>query len=273
MHDYHRGELKRQLGLFSATSVVVANMIGTGIFTTPGLIATELDQSFSIMFCWLLGGLFALSGALCYAELGVIYPQAGGEYAYLRERFGKLMGFLSGWISLIVGFSAPIAAASVTLASYVLQIWAVPSGSVITLSIFGIPVIILSLQVTVAVFTILMLSFIHYCGVALGSKIQNVLTSFKIIVIVVFIVSAFFVGQGSMSHFSRGWNLTSLFQDKFAVSLIFVSFSYSGWNAAAYLGSEIKKPDITLPISLIFGTSFVIVIYLLLNLVYIYSLP
>ena len=274
MSDSHNGgELKRELGLFSATIIVVANMIGTGIFTTPGLIAGELDEPLSMLICWLLGGLFALSGALCYGELGAVYPEAGGEYVYLREVFGKLMGFLSGWVSLIVGFSAPIAAASIAFAGYVFETLAFPSGTVITLSLLGIPLITLSLPIALAIATIVLLSFIHYCGVAFGSTIQNVLTLFKVGVIVVFIVSALIVGQGSMSHFSGGWRMADLFQDKFAISLIFVSFAYSGWNAAAYLGSEIKKPDVTLPQSLILGTLLVTSFYLLLNVVYIYSLP
>jgi len=265
-------DLKRELGLFSATVIVVANMIGTGIFTKPGLIAGELDDLLSMLICWLLGGLFALSGALCYGELGVVYPEAGGEYVYLREGFGKLMGFLSGWVSLIVGFSAPIAAASIAFAGYVFQTFVFPTGPVITSSLLGIPLISFSLPIALAVSIIALLSFIHYCGVAFGTTIQNVLTLFKIGVIIVFIASALIVGQGSMSHFSGEWRMADLFQDKFAISLIFVSFAYSGWNAAAYLGSEIKKPDVTLPSSLVLGTLLVTALYLLLNVVYIYSL-
>lgn len=274
MSDSHNGgELKRELGLFSATIIVVANMVGTGIFTTPGLIAGELDKPISMLVCWILGGLFAVTGALCYGELGAIYPEAGGEYVYLREGFGKLVGFLSGWVSLIVGFSAPIAAASIAFAGYVFETLAIPSGPVMTFSLFAVPLVTLSFPTALAVTTIVLLSFIHYCGVAFGSTIQNALTLFKIGVIIVFIVTALVVGQGSMSHFSGGWRVTNMFQDKFAISLVFVSFAYSGWNAAAYLGAEIRKPDVTLPASLILGTILVTSFYLLLNVVYIYSLP
>ncbi len=111
-------ELKREIGLFSAVVLVVANMIGTGIFTTSGFIMAELGNPVALLLCWVLGGIFALSGALCYGELGSAFPHAGGEYVYLREAFGKLTAFLSGWISLIVGFSAPIAAAAIAFATY-----------------------------------------------------------------------------------------------------------------------------------------------------------
>jgi APA family basic amino acid/polyamine antiporter len=111
-------ELKREVVLFSATVLVVANMVGTGIFTTSGFIIQELQNPQSLLLCWLVGGIFALCGALSYGELGAMFPRAGGEYVYLRESFGKWMGFLSGWISLIVGFSAAIAAAAIAFAAY-----------------------------------------------------------------------------------------------------------------------------------------------------------
>ncbi|HQO79264.1 MAG TPA: amino acid permease, partial [Thermodesulfobacteriota bacterium] len=106
------------MGLFSATVLVVANMVGTGIFTTSGFIMQELADPGALLLCWVVGGVFALSGALCYGELGVRFPLAGGEYVYLRESYGRIMAFLSGWISLLVGFSAPIAAASMACAAY-----------------------------------------------------------------------------------------------------------------------------------------------------------
>ncbi|MGO8819754.1 MAG: APC family permease [Desulfomonilaceae bacterium] len=275
MSDSHNGggELKRELGLFSATIIVVANMIGTGIFTTPGLIASELPNPSSVLICWIVGGLFALCGALCYGELGAIFPEAGAEYVYIRCQFGKLPGFLSGWVSLIVGFSAPIAAASIAFSSYLFQTFAIPEGPAIALASHGVSFITLSLPVAVSIATIIIISAIHYLGLAFGSKVQNALTVFKICVIMIFILSAFFLGQGSMTHFSGGWRIADLFQEKFAVSLIFVSFAYSGWNAAAYLGAEIKRPDFTLPAALILGTTIVASLYLALNVVYIYSLP
>jgi len=138
-------ELRREVSLFSATILVIANMVGTGIFTTSGFIMAELGIPETMLFCWLVGGIFALCGALCYGELGALFPQAGGEYVFLRESFGKWMGFLSGWISLIVGFSAPIAAAAIAFATYFFGSFALSSGPDIALPLLGVNVIMLSL--------------------------------------------------------------------------------------------------------------------------------
>ena len=137
-------ELKREIGFFSATILVIANMVGTGIFTTSGFIIQELGNPQTMLFCWLVGGTFALCGALCYGELSAMFPRAGGEYVFLRESFGKWMGFLSGWISLFVGFSAPIAAASVAFATYFFRSFSLSFGPAITLSFFGVNIITLS---------------------------------------------------------------------------------------------------------------------------------
>ena len=265
--------LRRELGLFSSTIVVVANMIGTGIFTTPGLIASELQNPYSVLICWVMGGLFALCGAFSYGELGAIFPEAGGEYVYLREQFGRLMGFLSGWVSLLVGFSAPIAAASIAFSAYLFQTLGMPEGPLIIFAPCGIHLMTLSFPIAVSIAAIILVSGIHYLGVIFGSKVQNALTIFKLCVIIIFILSAFLIGRGSTTNFSGEWRLWDLFNGKFAVSLIFVSFAYSGWNAAAYLGGEIKKPEITLPFALVLGTIIVVTLYLLLNIVFIYSLP
>lgn len=266
-------ELRRDLGLFCATMLVVANMIGTGIFTTPGLIMKEVDTPLTVLICWLLGSLFALSGALCYGELGASYPEAGGEYVYLREGFGKWMGFLSGWMSLIVGFSAPIAAASIAFAGYALQTVSVNPDLRLIIPLFGVPILSLSPHTALAIGSILLLCGVHYHGVAFGSRIQNALTLFKIGIIVVFVITGLTMGHGSTAHFSGGLPLTGVFEGRFAVALLFVSFAYSGWNAAAYMGAEIEKPRINLPRALIIGTLLVTVLYLLLNIVFIYALP
>jgi APA family basic amino acid/polyamine antiporter len=265
--------LIRKIGFFSATIIVIANMVGTGIFTTPGFIMKELGNATAMLLCWLVGGMFALSGALCYGELGAAYPEAGGEYVYLREGFGKWLGFLSGWISLIVGFSAPIAAASIAFSTYAFQTFSLPSGLPATVSLFGVPIISFSALTAVAIAAVIFLSFVHYLGVAFGSKVQNALTLFKISVIVVFVIAGLAAGDGSISHFSGSFSITNLFQEKFAIALIFVSFAYSGWNAAAYLGAEIEKPNTNIPLALFTGTLLVICLYLLLNIVFIYALP
>lgn len=266
-------KLKRELGLFSATALVVANMVGTGIFTTSGFIMAELGDPRALLWCWLCGGLFALCGALCYGELGARFPQAGGEYVFLKESLGRPVGFLSGWISLIVGFSAPIAAASMAFATYVFQTFSIPNGAAgIVLSVAGIKVAAISPLTIVAICVIVIFSLVHCHSLRVGSRVQNGLTLFKIVLVIVFIGAGFLLGNGSIDHFSAApsspWS-----SEKFAVALIFVSFAYSGWNAAAYLGAEIVDPKKNIPLSLFAGTTVVVMLYLLLNVVYLYALP
>ena len=266
-------DLKRGLGLGSAITLVVANMIGTGIFTTSGFIMGTLGSPKAMLFCWFMGGILALCGALCYGELGAMFPRAGGEYVFLRESFGKLMGFLSGWISLVVGFSAPIAAASIAFASYFFRVFpgnpaGDPHASFYESTFFSIsPITLLALSI------IIFFSIIHCYSLILGSRLQNFLTGFKIAIILIFIVAGLTLGNGETAHFVAATPLNSIFSSGFAGSLIFISFAYSGWNAAAYLGSEIKNPAKNIPLALFWGTLFVMALYLLLNAVFIYALP
>lgn len=266
-------QLKRQIGLFSATVLVVANMIGTGIFATSGFIMEELGNPHTMLFCWLVGGLFALCGALCYGELGAMFPKAGGEYTFLKESFGKAMGFLSGWVSLIVGFSAPIAAASVAFSTYFYQSLPVSFAHQWAPHFLGIRLFTLSPITLSAVAIIVVISVVHYHSLLFGSRVQNGLTILKVGLIVAFVLSGLLLGDGSMEHFSKGLDVSTVFQSKFSVSLIFISFAYSGWNAAAYLGGEIKKPRRNIPLALFIGTFLVTCLYLLLNIVYIFALP
>jgi APA family basic amino acid/polyamine antiporter len=269
----NNNELKRDIGLFSATILVVANMVGTGIFTTSGFIIQELGNPYTMLLCWLLGGIFALCGSLCYGELGALFPRAGGEYVFLRESFGKWVGFLSGWISLIVGFSAPIAAASVAFSSYFSLAFPISASPQVTLPFLGVNIVTISPVTMIAACIIIIFSLLHYRGLLIGSRVQNVLTLFKGGLIVIFIIAGLCLGKGSVSNFSGSPDLAAVFQDKFAISLIFISFAYSGWNAATYLGGEIKRPGRNTPLALFGGTCMVTGMYLLLNLVYIYALP
>ncbi|RZB33109.1 MAG: basic amino acid/polyamine antiporter, APA family [Desulfobacteraceae bacterium Eth-SRB2] len=268
----NNNELKREIGFFSATILVVANMIGTGIFTTSGFIMEELGNPQTMLLCWFTGGIFALCGALCYGELGAIFPRAGGEYVFLRESCGKGMAFLSGWISLIVGFSAPIAAAAIAFATYCFR--ALPGSPIseFTVPFLGVNILTISPITILAASVIIIFSLIHYHSLWLGASVQNGLTIFKIGLIVVFVVAGLWLGRGSIDHFSGGPDMSSLLQSKFPVSLIFVTFAYSGWNAAAYLGGEIKRPSRNIPLALFTGTFLVMCLYLLLNVVYIYAL-
>ncbi len=267
------GELTRQIGPFSATALVVANMIGTGIFTTSGFIMAELGSPTALLLCWLMGGVFALCGALCYAELGARYPKAGGEYVYLKHAYGKWMGFLSGWISLIVGFSAPIAASAMAFATYVIGMGGGSETPEWVLRISGVPLVTISLRTAIACTAIVCFTVLHYHSLRTGTRVQNSLTMLKVGLVLLFVFAALVIGNGNTNNFSTALQWQDLISEKWAVSLIFVSFAYSGWNAAAYLGGEIRSPQRNLPLSLISGTLAVTVLYMALNIVFLYALP
>jgi len=272
-NHFNHSQLKREVGLSSATLLVIANMVGTGIFTTSGFVMKELGDPLTMLLCWLAGGIFALSGALCYGELGAMFPRAGGEYVFLRESFGKSVAFLSGWISLIVGFSAPIAAAAIAFATYTsCVIPGMGKSSAFIVSMGDFPILTLSPVTVLASLMILIFSFIHYHSLALGTRVQNGLTLFKIGFLVFFIAAGFCVSREPVQHFVAGGAGKSLFGESFAIALIFVSFAYSGWNAATYLGGEIEKPGRNIPVALCAGAVAVTGLYLLLNMVFIQTL-
>ena len=269
----HHTELKRDIGLFTATALVVANMVGTGIFTTSGFVIGELGSPYVMLLCWVVGAVFALCGALCYGELGARFPGAGGEYLFLKKAFGRPMGFLSGWISLIVGFSAPIAAAAIAFATYFLKAISHSPDAAWSLALAGLPSVAIPPRLVIAIGVVGAVSFLHCHSLKLGSRVQNVLTLFKVGLILFFIVAGLSSGNGSFEHLGEFPGASEIFRVEFAVALIFVSFAYSGWNAAAYLGGEIQRPRRNIPLALLIGTIIVSGLYILLNLVYIYALP
>lgn len=263
-------KLERKLGLFPATNIVVANMIGAGIFTTSGLLMSGLNDPVLMLILWAAGGIIALCGALSYGELGAAMPGAGGEYLFLSKLYHPLFGFLSGWVSFIVGFSAPIAASALGFSEYFTR--AVPGFSAwIENAGFMGPE---PTKKVLAVLVILVFTFIHYRGIKYGARIQNALTLLKILLIIVLLTAGFSSGKGDFSNFSAGGNLPSgLAGWKTAgLSLMWIMFAYSGWNASTYLGAEIKNPSRNLPGSLIYGTAIVMILYLAINLLYVYGI-
>lgn len=270
------GVLLRQLGIVSATALVVSNMIGTGIFTTSGFLAGDLGAPSLVLIIWVVGAMFALFGAFCYSELGVNFPSSGGEYVYLTQAYGPTWGFMTGWASFFAGFSAPIAAAALAFSDYMGYFFpavkqanaqfTIGSGTW-SLKVGGAQFLASAL---IAVFTAL-----NCFGVSRVAKIQNVLTVIKVLVVVAFIALGFLVGTGSFAHFSMPAQRTStapLF-NQFAISLFWIYVSYSGWNAATYVAEELRRPERTLPIALTFGTALVAALYVGLNLVFIYATP
>lgn len=263
-------KLERKLGLFPATNIVVANMIGAGIFTTSGLLMAGLNNPVLLIILWVAGGIIALCGALSYGELGAAMPGAGGEYLFLSKLYSPIFGFLSGWVSFIVGFSAPIAASALGFSEYFTR--AVP-GLEIWLQNNGIMGPVLTGKI-LAVSVILIFTFIHYRGIKYGARIQNALTLLKVLLIIILLTAGFSSGNGDFSNFTEGGSLpTGLAGWKTAgLSLMWIMFAYSGWNASTYLGAEIKNPTRNLPGSLIYGTIIVMVLYLGLNILYVYGI-
>ena len=246
---------RRVVGTYSGAAIVISGMIGTGIFTTTGFMVEMGARGGDIILAWLIGGMLALCGALCYGELGANMPESGGDYYYISRIIHPSLGFLSGWVSLIVGFSAPIAAAAMAMHIYMAQLF---------------PVWPVRLM---AVITIAVLSVLHSYDLRLGARVQTILVILKLILIASFITGALISGPGeralAVTEISPDFWLTS----SFAVILIFVAFAYSGWNAASYIGAEIKQAEKNLPRALIIGTISVTLIYILVNYAYITSVP
>jgi len=263
-------KLQRKLGLFPATNIVIANMIGAGIFTTSGLLMTGLNDPILMLILWLVGGLIALCGALSYGELGAAMPGAGGEYLFLSKLYHPIFGFLTGWVSFMVGFSAPIAASAMGFSEYFLRALPGFSAYLENAGIMNPSVTGKLLSITV----ILIFTFIHYRGIRTGARVQNVLTGLKVLLIIILLIAGFSSGQGDAANFTGekivnpgfpGWKTIGL-------SLMWIMFAYSGWNASTYLGAEIKDPVRILPRSLLYGTGIVILLYLGINLLYVYGI-
>ncbi len=253
--------LSRSLGLFSVTNIVIANMIGAGIFTTSGLLMTDLNNPFLLVSLWVIGGILAVFGALCYGELGAAFPLAGGEYVFLSRLFHPVQGFLSGWVSFFVGFSAPIAASALGFSEYIARAF----PQIMVFGPFSIKIY--------AIIVIIIFTFVHLRGIEFGSNVQNLLTILKVILLVGLVSLGFIFGKGDMSNFLLGQEFTYDLGgwQTIGLSLMWIMFAYAGWNASAYIGSEIKKPEKNLPYSLIIGTAIVILLYFALNMLYVYA--
>ncbi len=259
-----------KIGLFSASSIVIANMVGAGIFTTSGLLMSGLGNPWFLIILWVTGGIIALCGALSYAELGAAMPQAGGEYIFLSRLYSPLFGFLSGWVSFVAGFSAPIAASAIGFSEYLFRAFPELAG-IGKIGLFPGA----HLDKILAVAVILIFTFIHLRGLKFGSKIQNWLTIMKVLLIAVLIVAGLSFGKGDFAHFAQGspanFNFSTI--KTISLSLMWIMFAYSGWNASTYIGSEIKNPERNIPRSLLYGTGIVVILYVLLNLVFVYATP
>ncbi len=270
--DTSSPSLVRRLGALDGASIIVSNVIGSGIFLVPALIAVWVPNVWLMLAVWLVGGALAFAGAMAYAELATLRPRAGGEYVYLREAFGPAAGFLSGWTSFIAGFSGAIAAGAVGVATY-LGRFVPAAGDTTPLVSIPLAVVTLSIspQAVVALAVIGGLTLVHVLGLGPGRVVQNLLAGAKVAMLVALVALGFTLGEGAATHFAAPGGPVS--PALWLLALIPIMFSYSGWNAAAYVAEEIRDPGRNLPRAMALGTAAVVVVYLLLNLLYVYALP
>ena len=247
---------RRTIGFVTASSIVIANIIGTGIFTSLGFQLSDIQSGFPLLMLWIIGGITALCGALCYGELSAALPRSGGEYHFLSEIYHPALGFMAGFVSATVGFAAPIALAAMAFGKYFVGVFGV-----------GSPVF-LSFVVVWAV------TAFHLGTLQVGSAFQNLSTLVKQLLIGALIAGGLFVpSKQPITFLPAPGDAIAIFGAPFAVALVYVMYSYSGWNAASYITGEIKKPEKNVPRSLLVGTGIVIVIYVLLNAIFLATTP
>jgi APA family basic amino acid/polyamine antiporter len=271
-HPPGRGDtLLRGLGPLDAAAIVVANVIGVGIFTTPAMVATMVPNPVALLALWVAGGVLAFAGAMAYAELATRFPRSGGEYVYLNESYGRLMGFLTGWTSFIAGFSGAIAAGATACAGFIGRFAPIAGDAspIVAWSIGPLPLQV-SPRATVAVAIIALVSLVHIRGLRTGRTVQNTLTATKVVVLLTLAVVGIAIGWTSTGHISAA---APVRLGSWAAAMIPVMFSYSGWNAAAYVAEEIRDPRRDVPRALALGTLIVIVIYVGVNAAYLLRAP
>jgi APA family basic amino acid/polyamine antiporter len=245
-----------KVGLVTAASLVVANMVGTGIFTSVGFQVEYLDSPFALLMLWAVGGVVSLCGALTYGELGAALPRSGGEYHLISELYHPFLGFIAGWISATLGCAGPTALAAIAFGDYTTAVFPGLSSTHLAAGI------------------VVVCSAIHATSITWGSWFQNAFTALKVLLILVFVGAAAGVDPAhSIAVLPDGAGMRELVSPGFAVSLVFVSYAYAGWNAAIYIVGEIRDPQRNLPRSLVLGTALVTVLYVLLNFVFLYTVP
>ena len=247
---------RRTVGFFTACGIVIANIIGTGVFTSLGFQVADIQSGFALLMLWIVGGIASLCGALCYGELSAALPRSGGEYHFLSEIYHPAVGFMAGFISATVGFAAPIALAAMAFGKYFRGVFD-----------FGSPVLLSFVLVW-------MVALFHFGNLRLGSAFQNLWTIVKLLLVGVLIGAGLLIEEKQpITFFPHAADTMSIFSGAFAVALVYVMYSYSGWNASSYIIGEVKNPERNVPRSLLAGTMIVIVAYVLLNAVFLATTP
>jgi APA family basic amino acid/polyamine antiporter len=244
------------IGFITACAIVIANIIGTGVFTSLGFQLVDLHSGFALVLLWVVGGTVALCGALCYSELSAALPRSGGEYHFLSAIYHPALGFMAGFISATVGFAAPIALAAMAFGKYSEGVFPFASPIALSFALVWINAVV------------------HLNGLKIGSAFQDLSTLLKVVLIIALIVAGLVVDPWQpIAFLPRPGDSAAIFSGSFAVALVFVMYSYSGWNAAAYITSEIERPEKNVPRALLGGTLIVLVIYTALNAVFLATTP
>ena len=267
-----RAQLRRVFRVRDGVALIISNVVGVGIFTTPAIIAKLVPEPSAMLALWVAGGCLALAGAMSYAQLGRMWPSAGGEYIYLSKAYGPTAGFLSGWTSLIAGFSGAVAASAVGLVIYLGQYFPRLASDHALFSIsFYVGAFTFSPRSLTAAAIIIVFAVLHACHLGAGKLTQNALALLILAIILGFCLFGFALGTGSWSHFQSAH--IPIRPMNWLLALIPIMFTYSGWNAASYISEEMHDTRRMIGPALLIGTSIIVGLYFLLNTLYLYAIP
>ncbi len=246
----------RHISVWTASAFVISSMIGTGVFTSLGFQLVDIQSVFPLLMLWVIGGVIALFGAISYSELAAALPRSGGEYHLLSRVIHPAVGFAGGFVSATVGFSAPAVLAAMALGKYLSAVF-------------------IELDPTmVAFFVIIFFTLLHSFSIKYGTIIQDTTTAIKIGLIIIFIIAGFSISDPQQINiFPIAGDMSLILSSGFAVSLVWVSYAYTGWNSTVYIAGEVKNPQKNIHKSLLISTGFVMILYVLLNFIFLYSTP
>ena len=246
----------RHISVWTASAFVISSMIGTGVFTSLGFQLVDIQSIFPLLMLWVIGGVIALFGAISYSELAAALPRSGGEYHLLSRVIHPAVGFAGGFVSATVGFSAPAVLAAMALGKYLSAVF-------------------IELDPTmVDFFVIIFFTLLHSFSIKYGTIIQDTTTAIKIGLIIIFIIAGFSISDPQQINiFPIAGDMSLILSSGFAVSLVWVSYAYTGWNSTVYIAGEVKNPQKNIHKSLLISTGFVMILYVLLNFIFLYSTP
>ncbi len=252
----YKKDIRQRLSFFDGTYFVIASMVGTGVFTSLGYQLINIKSGFVLLMLWFIGGLIALSGVLTYSELGASFPKSGGEYNILSCAIHPSVGFAAGFISTTIGFAAPAVIASIAFGKYFYAVIPIFDPHYLSIAV------------------LLIINILHASSFKWGKIFQSASTIIKLLMILIFIISGLIIdSHQNISFYPTSQNLSKIFSSSFAISLIWVSYAYSGWNSSIYIASDISDPKKNVPLTMFIGTIIVTILYILLNYIFLYTTP